>query len=156
MELKNKDSTNYKSANDDWPTKNSNVLAATNQESLIGDGPSSDEWENFTAENYIQRLTALINERHRVIGPDLENTDQDEPDQEDFPAMGWTTIDRPINPLDEEYRTQWVSLSPNKEQPHKIPKTPRFESPQDDDEANQYAAWLWEPDRAQLAELEAH
>jgi hypothetical protein len=86
----------------------------------------------------------------------LENTDQDEPAQEDFPAIDWTTIDQPIDPLDEEYGTQWVSLDPNKEQPHEIPETPKDESPQDDDEADQYAAWLQQPDRKQLAELEAH
>jgi hypothetical protein len=49
-----------------------------------------------------------------------------------------------------------VSLNPNKEQPHEIPETPKDESPQDDDEADQYAAWLRQPDRKQLAELEAH
>jgi hypothetical protein len=30
MELKKENSTNYKSANSDWPAKNSTVLAATN------------------------------------------------------------------------------------------------------------------------------
>jgi predicted NAD/FAD-dependent oxidoreductase len=49
-----------------------------------------------------------------------------------------------------------VSLDPKKEQPHKIPKTPQDNSPKDDDEADQYAAWLRQPDRKQLAELEAH
>jgi hypothetical protein len=50
-----------------------------------------------------------------------------------------------------------VSLNPKKkEQPHEIPKTPQDNSPKDDDEADRYAAWLQQPDRKQLAELEAH
>jgi hypothetical protein len=45
-------------------------------------------------------------------------------------------IDQPINPLNEEYRTQWVSLTPKKEQPHKIPKIPQDNSPKDDNEVD--------------------
>lgn len=156
QELEKEDSTDYESANDDWPAKDSNVLAATNQESPASNEYNSDEWENVTSEGVIRRLTALNNEIRQVIGPDLENTDHDELDQEDFPAIDWTTIDQPIDPLDEEYGTQWVGLDPNKERPHEIPETPRNDSPQDDDEADQYAAWLRQPDRKQLAELEAH
>jgi transposase InsO family protein len=149
------DSTEYESANGDWSAKNSNVLAATNQEPPTSDEESSNEWEDVTPEGVIRRLTALTNGIRQVIGPDLENTDQDEPVQEDFPAIDWATIDQPIDPLDEEYGTQWVSLDPNKEQPHEIPETP-YESPRNDDEADRYAAWLRRPDRKQLAELEAH
>lgn len=109
-ELEKEDPTNYESTNNDQPVKNLSILAATNQES-----PTSDECNS--------------DKIHQVISPDLENTNHDEPDQEDFPAIDQTTIDQPINPLDKEYRTQWVSLDPNKEQPHKIPKTPRNESP---------------------------
>jgi hypothetical protein len=45
-------------------------------------------------------------------------------------------IDRPINPLDEEYRTQWVSLNPKKEQPHEIPETPQDNSLKDNDKVD--------------------
>jgi hypothetical protein len=45
-------------------------------------------------------------------------------------------IDWPINLLNEEYRTQWVSLDPKKEQPYEIPKTPQDNFPKDDDEAD--------------------
>ncbi|KAF4222117.1 hypothetical protein CNMCM5878_006712 [Aspergillus fumigatiaffinis] len=83
----------------------------------------------------------------RVIGTAEEKTDHNKPDQEDFPTIDWATIDQPINPLDEEYRTQWVSLDPNKEQSHEIPETPQNNFPKDDDEADQYAAWLRQPDR---------
>jgi hypothetical protein len=64
-----------------------NVLTATNQESLTNNKPSPNEWENFTAENYIQRLIMLINERRQVISPELENTNHNELDQEDFPVI---------------------------------------------------------------------
>jgi hypothetical protein len=40
-----------------------------------------------------------------------------------------------------------VSLDPKKEQPHEIPETPQDNFPKDDDEADQYAAWLQQPDR---------
>jgi hypothetical protein len=49
-----------------------------------------------------------------------------------------------------------VGLDPNEEQPHEVPETPYKQSPQNDDEADQYAAWLRQPDRKQLVELEAH
>jgi hypothetical protein len=147
MELEKEDSTEYESANGDWPVKDSNVLAATNQEPPTSDEESSNEWEDVTPEGVICRLTALTNGICQVIGPDLENTNHDEPAQEDFPAIDWTTIDRPINPLDEEYGTQWVSLDPKKEQPYEIPETPQDNSPKDDDEADQYAAWLRQLDR---------
>jgi hypothetical protein len=45
-------------------------------------------------------------------------------------------INRPINLLDEEYGTQWVSFNPKKEQPHEIPETPQDNSLKDDDEAD--------------------
>jgi hypothetical protein len=105
QELREEDSTEYGSANGDWPAKDSNVLAA-NQEPLTSDEENSNEWEDVMPEGVIRRLTALTNGIHQVIGPDLENTDQDELAQEDFPAIDWTTIDRPIDPLDEEYGTQ--------------------------------------------------
>jgi hypothetical protein len=57
-------------------------------------------------EGVIHRLTVLTNGIHQVISPDLENTNQDKPAQEDFPAIDWTTINQPINLLNEEYRTQ--------------------------------------------------
>jgi hypothetical protein len=44
-------------------------------------------------------------------------------------------IDQPIDPLDEEYGTQWVNLDPNEEQPHEIPETP-YEPLQNDDEVD--------------------
>jgi hypothetical protein len=47
----------------------------------------------------------LTNRIHQVIGPDLENTNHNELAQEDFPMIDWTTINQPINLLDEEYRT---------------------------------------------------
>jgi hypothetical protein len=51
-------------------------------------------------------LIALTNGIHQVISPDLEKTDYDKPAQEDFPTIDWTMIDRPIDLLNEEYRTQ--------------------------------------------------
>ncbi|GFF57017.1 gag-pol polyprotein [Aspergillus lentulus] len=156
VELKKEDSTDYESTNNDWPTRDSNVLAATNQKSPNSDADSLIDWENITPGGLIHQWTTLTNEIRQVIGPDLENTNHDEPDQEDFPAINWTTIDQPIDPLDEEYRTQWEGLNPNEEQPHEIPETPRDDSPQNNDEADQYAAWLRQPDRKQLAELEAY
>jgi hypothetical protein len=86
----------------------------------------------------IYRLTALTNGICQVISPDLENTNHDKPAQEDFPVIDWTMIDQPINPLNKEYRTQWVSLNPKKEQSHKIPKTPQDNSPKDNDKVDQY------------------
>jgi hypothetical protein len=56
-------------------------------------------------EGVIYRLTVLTNRIHQVIGPDLENTNHNELAQEDFPMIDWTTINQPINLLDEEYRT---------------------------------------------------
>jgi hypothetical protein len=82
-----------------------NILAATNQELPTSDEESSNEWEDVTPEGVIRRLTALTNGIRQVIGPDLENTDQDELVQEDFPAIDWATIDQPIDLLDEEYGT---------------------------------------------------
>jgi hypothetical protein len=105
MELEKEDSTEYESVNGDWPVKDSNVLAATNQEPTTSDEGSSNEWEDVTPEGVIRRLTALTNGIRQVISPDLENTDHDEPAQEDFPTIDWTTIDQPIDPLDEEYGT---------------------------------------------------
>jgi hypothetical protein len=105
MELEKEDSTEYESANGDWPIKDLNMLAATNQEPPTSDEESSNEWEDVTPEGVIRRLTALTNGICQVIGPNLENTDHNKPVQEDFPAIDWTTIDRPINLLDEEYRT---------------------------------------------------
>jgi hypothetical protein len=90
------------------------VLAA-NQEPPTSDEESFNKWEDITPKGVIHRLTALTNRIYQVISPDLENTNHDEPAQEDFPTIDWTMIDRPINPLDEEYRTQWVSLNPKKE-----------------------------------------
>jgi hypothetical protein len=92
QELQEEDSTEYGSANGDWPAKDSNVLAA-NQEPLTSDEESFNEWEDITPEGVIHRLTVLTNRICQVIGPDLENTDHDEPAQEDFPAIDWTTID---------------------------------------------------------------
>jgi hypothetical protein len=157
QELREEDSTEYGSAKSDWPAETPSMLAATNQESPTSDGYSSIEWENVTPEELVRKWTTLTNDEiDRTIGSDKEKTDHEEPDQEDFPAIDWTTIDRPIDPLDEEYGTQWVSLTPKKEQPHEIPETPQDNSPKDDDEADRYAAWLRQPDRKQLAELEAH
>jgi hypothetical protein len=76
------------------------------------------------------------NEIDWTIGSDKEKTNHKEPDQEDFPAIDWTTIDQPINLLNEEYGTQWVSLNPKKEQPYKIPKTPQDNSLKDNDKAD--------------------
>jgi hypothetical protein len=45
-------------------------------------------------------------------------------------------INQPINPLNKEYGTQWVSLNPKKKQPHKIPKTPQDNSPKDNNKAD--------------------
>jgi hypothetical protein len=103
-ELKKEGSTNYKSANNDWPAKDSNVLAATNQDASTSED-DDNEWEDITPEGVIYRLTALTNDIRQVIGPDLENTDYNKPNQEDFPTIDWTTIDRPIDPLDKEYGT---------------------------------------------------
>jgi hypothetical protein len=136
QELQEEDSTKYKSVNSDWPARDLNMLAATNQEPPTSNEESSNEWEDVTPKGVIYRLTALTNGIHQVISPDLENTDHNEPTQEDFPTIDWTTIDRPINPLNKEYGTQWVSLDPKKEQPHKIPKTPQDNSPKDDDEVD--------------------
>jgi hypothetical protein len=61
MELEKEDSTEYKSANGDWPVKDLNMLAATNQEPLTSDEESSNEWEDITPEGVIRRLTALTN-----------------------------------------------------------------------------------------------
>jgi hypothetical protein len=105
IELEKEDSTKYKSANGDWPVKDSNVLAATNQEPLTSDEESSNEWEDVTPEGVIHRLTALTNGIRQVISPDLENTNHNKPVQKDFPAIDWTTINQPINPLNEEYGT---------------------------------------------------
>jgi hypothetical protein len=136
QELWEEDSTEYESANGDWPVKDLNVLAATNLELPTSDEESSNEWEDVMPEGVIRRLTVLTNGIRQVIGPDLENTNHNEPAQEDFPAIDWTTIDRPIDPLDEEYGTQWVSLDPKKEQPYDIPETPQDNSPKDDDEVD--------------------
>jgi hypothetical protein len=86
-ELEKEDSTEYKSANDDWPAKDSNVLAATNQELPTSNEESSNKWEDVTPEGVICRLTALTNRIHQVISPDLENADHNEPAQEDFPTI---------------------------------------------------------------------
>jgi hypothetical protein len=89
------------------------------------------------------KWTMLTNNKiDQTISSNKEKTDHKEPDQEDFPAIDWTIINQPINPLDEEYGTQWVSLNPKKEQPHEIPETPQDNSPKDNDKADQYAAWL--------------
>jgi hypothetical protein len=92
-ELKKEDSTEYESINDDWPTKDLNMLAATNQEPLTSDEESSNKWEDVTPKGVIHRLIALTNGIYQVISPDLENADHNEPAQEDFPMIDWTTID---------------------------------------------------------------
>ncbi|KAF4221871.1 hypothetical protein CNMCM6457_001567 [Aspergillus fumigatiaffinis] len=143
QELLEEDSTEYRSAKSDWPTEDPSVLVATNHDSPDSNGYSSIKWENITPEELVHKWTTLTdNEINQTIGSDKRKTDHGEPDQEDFPAIDWTTIDRPINPLDKEYGTQWVSLNPKKEQPHEIPKTPQDNSPKNDDEADRYAAWL--------------
>ncbi|GIC84189.1 uncharacterized protein Aud_000003 [Aspergillus udagawae] len=152
QELQEEDSTEYRSTKSNWPAENPSMLAATNHESPTSNEYSSVKWEDCTPEGYIRRLTNLTNEICQIISTDGKNTNHKEPDQEDYPAIDWTTINQPINPLDKEYGTQWVSLNPNREQSHEIPKTPQ-KSPQNNDEADQYAAWLRQPDQKQLAEL---
>jgi hypothetical protein len=88
IELKKENSTDYESANSDWPAKNSTVLAATNQEESTSNGESFNKWENMTPEEAVRRLTAL----NQTINSNKKIVDQDEPDQEDFPAIDWTTI----------------------------------------------------------------
>jgi hypothetical protein len=43
MELEKEDSTEYESINGDWPVKDLNVLAATNQELLTSNKESSNK-----------------------------------------------------------------------------------------------------------------
>jgi hypothetical protein len=106
QELREEDSTEYGSAKSDWPAETPSMLAATNQESPTSDGYSSIEWENVTPEELVRKWTMLTNDEiDRTIGSDKEKTDHEELDQEDFPAIDWTMIDRPIDPLDEEYGT---------------------------------------------------
>jgi hypothetical protein len=54
------------------------VLVA-NQEPPTSDEESFNEWEDVTPEGVICRLTALTNGIRQVIGPDLENTNHNEP-----------------------------------------------------------------------------
>jgi hypothetical protein len=129
VELEKEASTDYESANNDWPAKDSNVLAATNQKSSNSDADSLINWENVTPGGLIHQWTTLTSEIRQTISSNEKKTDHEEPDQEDFPAIDWATIDRPIDPLNKEYRTQWVGLNPNKEQPHEVPKTPYKQSP---------------------------
>jgi hypothetical protein len=78
----------------------------------------------------------LTSEIHWTISSDEKKTNHEELDQEDFPAIDWATINQPINLLNKEYRTQWVGLNPNKEQPHEVPKTPYKQSPQNNNKAD--------------------
>ncbi|KAF7139709.1 hypothetical protein CNMCM5793_007503 [Aspergillus hiratsukae] len=66
-----------------------------------------------------------------------------EPAQVDYPAIDYTAID----PLDEEYGTQWEGPGPGREAPHEAPEIPRDDSPRDDIEADQRVAQI-------LAELQ--
>jgi hypothetical protein len=87
VELKKEASTDYESANDDWPAKDSNVLAATNQKSSNSDADSLINWENVTPGGLIHQWMTLTSEICRTIGSDEKKTDHEEPDQEDFPAI---------------------------------------------------------------------
>jgi hypothetical protein len=55
QELREEDSTEYKSAKSDWPAKTPSILTATNQESPTSDGYSSIEWENITPEELVRK-----------------------------------------------------------------------------------------------------
>lgn len=66
-----------------------------------------------------------------------------EPAQEDYPAIDYTAID----PLDEEYGTQWEGPDPSREVPHETPEIPQDDSPRNDEEADQKVAQI-------LAELQ--
>jgi hypothetical protein len=137
QELQEEDSTEYGSAKSDWPAKTPSMLTATNQESPTSNGYSSIKWENVMPEELVCKWMMLTNnEIDWTIGSNKEKTNHEEPDQEDFPAIDWIMIDQPIDPLDKEYGTQWVSLTPKKEQPHEIPKTPQDNSLKDDDKAD--------------------
>jgi hypothetical protein len=87
VELEKEASTDYESANDDWPAKDSNVLAATNQKLSNSDADSLINWENVTPGGLIHQWTMLTSEICRTIGSDEKKTDYEEPDQEDFPAI---------------------------------------------------------------------
>jgi hypothetical protein len=69
------------------------MLAATNQESLTSDRYSSIKWENITPKELVRKWTTLTNNKiDQTISSDKEKTDHEEPDQEDFPVIDWTTI----------------------------------------------------------------
>lgn len=106
-ELQKEDSTEYKSMKDNQLNENPSMLAVTNQTSPNSNRYSPIKWENIIPKELLRKQTILSSEEiYQGIGPDEKKTNYKELDQEDFPAIDQTMINRPINPLDEEYGTQ--------------------------------------------------
>jgi transposase InsO family protein len=120
QELKMESFTDTEYPEIDWCTADAKELAATN---------SDDENAVWTDGSNQARA--------------WEKPSPIEPAQVDYPAIDYRAID----PLDEEYGTQWEGPDPSREVPHEAPEIPRDDSPRNDIEADQRVAQI-------LAELQ--
>ena len=63
--------------------------------------------------------------------------DTNEPDLEGSPGNRHDEVHKVIDPLDEEYGTQWEGHDPNMEEPHELPETPQTGNPSENEYENE-------------------